>query len=143
MKKLEFTWEWSLNYNENLGRMHPTLSILTIYTETDVKNYMAAIKNQEKLGYFIAYEKHIDNDKEKNEFTLTKLIVPIPSNPKNEGIMGFEIFMYNNTKIEKLVGFEPKTINRISEKAASIYKLIEQVDERKAKLAKDLGDLGF
>ena len=143
MKKLEFTWEWSLNYNENLGRMHPTLSILTIYTEADVKNYMAAIKNQEKLGYFIAYEKHIDNDKEKNEFTLTKLIVPIPSNPKNEGIMGFEIFMYNNTKIEKLVGFEPKTINRISEKAPSIYKLIEQVDERKAKLAKDLGDLGF
>lgn len=141
MKKLEFTWVWSVNYRENLERLHPPLSNLTIYTEDDVKNYMAAIKSQEKLGYFIAYEKHIDNDKEKNEFTLTKLIVPIPSNPKNEGIMGFEIFMYNNTKIEKLVF--PESINRISEKAPSIYKLIEPVDERKAKLAKGLGDLGF
>ena len=143
MKKLEFTWEWSLNYNENLGRMHPTLSNLTIYTEADVKNYMAAIKNQEKLGYFIAYEKHIDNDIETNEFTLTKLVVPIPSNPKNEGIMGFEIFMYNNTKIENLAGFLPETIKRISDKAPSIYEFIKQGNERNVETANRLGELGF
>jgi hypothetical protein len=141
--ELEFTWEWSINYKENIGHNNPVLSDLTIYNEEYVKNCIKSNKDEkkEKLGSFIAYEKHVNEDEEKKEITLIKLVVPIPPNPENQGISGCEIIIYKNSGIVNKIKHEPSEIDLINKKAPLIFRFMEV--GRKTKTASRLGDLGL